>query len=307
MDPHGLKCSRLWVVAPAVWLSLGVVAPSAPAQGTGGPTISESSVGYIDPAAPGNVLRQRVDVALDNNRPNRAEFFYAQNRPGGPGLPLPERDVYYQELSTYLEYAPVERFSAFVELPERFLNPDVNSNAAGLGDMNAGFKYAFLFEEDRITTFQLRTWAPTGDATHGLGNNHVTFEPGLLFFNRLDERLALNGELRLWVPAGGTDFAGDIIRYGLGLQYELIRTQCLKFTPVVEVVGWTVLSGKESAIAPSGLTEVMDASGDTIVNAKLGVRTKLGSLGDIYTGVGRALTGSRWYETDYRLEFRLLF
>jgi hypothetical protein len=276
-------------------------------QGTGGPTISESSVGYIDPAPPGNVLRQRYDTAYNFRRPTRAEFFYAQTQPGGPGLPRPEPSVDYQELTTYLEVAPLERFSVFVEVPERFLNPEVNLNTAGLGDMYAGFKYALLSQEDLVTTFQLKAYAPTGDADRGLGNHHATLEPGLLLFSRLEERLALSGELRLWVPIGGTDFAGNILRYGLGLQYDLIRTESLRFTPVAEFVGWTVFNGKESVVHPGGIPEVLDASGDTILNAKLGFRVRFGDLGDLYGGYGRPLTGDRWYENIYRVEFRLFF
>ena len=49
------------------------------------------------------------------------------------------------------------------------------------------------------------------------------------------------------------------------------------------------------------------AAGDTIVNAKVGVRFKLGEFGDFYTGYGRALTGSRWYEETLRVEFRMFF
>jgi hypothetical protein len=79
-------------------------------------------------------------------------------------------------------------------------------------------------------------------------------------------------------------------------------------TPVAELVGWTVLDGKANVgrVFPEP-SIVEDASGDTILNAKLGVRFKLGDLGDIYTGYGRPLTGDRWYENVFRFEFRLLF
>ena len=53
----------------------------------GGETLAmfDSSVGYIDTAIPGNVFRLRFDTAYNNNRPNRAEFFYAKGfRQKGP-------------------------------------------------------------------------------------------------------------------------------------------------------------------------------------------------------------------------------
>jgi hypothetical protein len=68
-----------------------------------------------------------------------------------------------------------------------------------------------------------------------------------------------------------------------------------------------VLSGRESFVQPSGLVEVRDAAGQTIVNAKLGVRLGIGERADFYAGWGRPLTGDRWYENVFRLEMRLLF
>ena len=49
------------------------------------------------------------------------------------------------------------------------------------------------------------------------------------------------------------------------------------------------------------------AAGDTIVNAKLGLRLRADGLGDFYAGYGRSLTGNRWYENTFRVEFRLRF
>ena len=47
--------------------------------------------------------------------------------------------------------------------------------------MNAGFKWAFWETDDQVATFQLRTYIPTGAASRGLGNNHVSLEPALLY------------------------------------------------------------------------------------------------------------------------------
>src|SRR5262249_27846386 len=112
---------------------------------------------------------------------------------------------------------------------------------------------------------------------------------------------------RLWVPIGGTDFAGEILRYGVGVHYDLYKTCNMTIAPVAELVGWTVLDGKESLVPPSGMLIVEDAGGQTIVNAKLGFRFKFGDRADVYAGYGRPLTGDRWYENIFRFEFRLLF
>jgi hypothetical protein len=294
-------------LATVVFLILLAWPAAAPAQGTGGPSVRDSSVGYIDNAIPGDEFRLRLDAGWNDRRPTLAEFFWAKGKPFGPGVPRPESRVDFQDLSGYLEAAVTERFSAFVEVPWRFLNPEVNANTNGVGDMNFGFKWAFLYSDDGVATFQFRTYVPTGDAGRGLGNNHVSLEPALLLYQPLTDRLGLEGEFRSWVPVGGTDFAGDVLRYGVGLTYDLGETTGLKFVPVVELVGWTVLDGKQSILHPSGEVSVEGAAGDTILDVKVGMHVKLGCWGDFYTGYGRPLTGNRWYENIYRVELRLFF
>jgi hypothetical protein len=299
----------LWVLPLAVAL-LGpdtAVFGQASESSDGQPTDADTRVGYIDGAIPGDQFRLRYEAGYDFTRGTRAEFFYARSGPSGPGLPKPEPRIDYQDLSAYLELMPRSGFSAFVEVPWRFLNPEVNPDANGLGDMNAGFKYAFIDRHDLVATFQFRTYAPTGEAHRGLGNDHVSLEPALLVYKPFSDRLRLEGEFRPWVPVGGTDFSGPIIRYGLGLDYDIYRTCNLRITPVIEGVAWTVVGGKESFVTPSGLVGVQDAAGDTIVNIKLGIRTSMGRHSDIYAGYGRALSGDRWYENVFRLEYRLSF
>lgn len=299
------------------------VRPSIPLEPTvpperfaalGGETVAladQSAVGYIDPAIPMTQFRLRYDAAYRDNRPDRAEFFYpkcgcfkiAGIDPKAPGPPLPETSVSYQELSSYFEYAPTERLSAFIEIPVRWLNPVVNDNTSGLSDINAGFKYAFIYNQDQVATFQFRTYTPTGDAFKGLGTDHVSLEPAFLLFQRLADHLNLEAEVRDWIPIGGTDFAGNVIRYGVGLDYWIFNRGNLHIAPVVEFVGWTVLSGKEFANPPG---VILDAEGDTIVNAKIGARFLFGHS-EIYVGYGRALTGAVWYKDIARFEYRLMF
>jgi hypothetical protein len=277
------------------------------AQGTSGPRVSDSSVGYIDSAIPGDVFRFRYDDSFNDRRPTRADFLYPRGGPAGPGLPDPQPSVDFQDISAYLEFAPYERLSVFVDMPVRFINPDVGPNHAGFSDVDAGFKYAFLESEDRVATFQFRTYAPTGVSQRGLGTHHATVEPAFLLYNRLTERFAVESEMRLWAPINGTDFAGEIVRYGIGLHYDLCKREHYTITPAAEFVGWTLLDGKETVVPPSGVAFIHDAGGETILNAKLGVFVKFGDRADIYAGYGRPLTGDRWYENTLRLQFRLFY
>jgi hypothetical protein len=313
--------------APAVPLPTTSEAPAAEPLAFGATGGGESfaavstAVGYIDSAVPVSQVRVRTDFAYDSNRPDRAEFFYAKCGcfavagvdPNAKGPPKSETGITsYQEVSSYLEFAATNRLSGFIEVPARFINPQVNANAYGFGDINAGFKYAWVYSSNRIITTQFRTYAPSGNSNSGLGTGDVSLEPAVLFFQRLTPRMNLEGELRDWIPIGGSDYAGNVGRYGLGVSYLVWERPRLRVYPVTEIVGWTVFNGKTSAF-PEAPT--LSASGDTIVNAKFGVRTMLGkqmsngilSRADVYAGYGRALTGDFWYKDIMRFELRVRY
>jgi hypothetical protein len=282
------------ILGASVALLLGVT-PVIRAQ-----TGSESSVGYIDDAIPTTQVRFRSDFAYGVNEPDRAEFFW----PGPSGPPLGERKVDFQELSAYLEWAATSSFSAFLEVPVRFVNPEVNANAGGLSDIIAGFKWALVAEEKRYFTFELKAFTPSGDGNLGLGTNHFSLEPALLFNQRLTDRILLEAEFHDWIPIATPSFAGQVLRYGVGLSYDTHPCTKVRVSPVAEFVGWTVLSGEESL----PIVDIpVNAAGDTIVNAKLGVRTVFGDNREFYVGYGRALTGDVWYKDILRLEYRRTF
>jgi hypothetical protein len=318
------------------------VAPEGSALALSGSTVAMAAPGYVDFAVPITQFRLRFDAAYDNNRPDRAEFFYgkcgcfatlppsnAKFDPRAPGPPLLETRVDYQEIRPYLEYALTNRFSAFIETPYRFINPEQNANANGFSNLLAGFKYAVIACPDQYLTFQFTASTPTADVDRGLGNELVGLEPGVLWYRQLTDRVALSAELRDWVPIGGTDFQGNILRYGGALSYTAYSGCKFRITPIGEMVGWTVLSGKELAVANPGVPNgngdptlgipadiaVKDAAGDTIVNAKLGVRLGFGPLvgpanlsrSDLYIGYGRALTGDVWYKDILRVEYAWRF
>ncbi len=297
---------------------IGAFATSPVAAQTSGPTTSSSTVGYIDSAIPWDVIRFRFDAGYHNPTPSRGAFFYARS-PTFAGDHA-ETNVDYQELSAYLETLLNNRLSLFVEVPVRFLNPTVDPNVTGLGDMNLGFKWALIREDERVLTFQLRGYLPTGNGTIGLGTSHVSIEPALLGFWRLTDRLTAEDELRLFVPisampaipgalsGGSANFASTVLRYGVGLGYDVLQSERFAVTPVAEVVGWTFLNGKKTVVPPfldSGID--VSAAGDTIVNLKVGTRIKWRDVGDLYIGYGHALTGERMYRDIVRAEVRFVF
>jgi hypothetical protein len=303
--------------APATPINPAPAPQASSSSDDSGPITSYSTVGYIDGAIPGNVLRLRVDAAYGDNAPSRGAFFYARS-PSAPG-DRTETNVDYQEISVYGEYALSRTFSIFAEVPVEFLNPTVDENAKGLGDSNFGFRWAFLYEKDLVATFQFRTCVPTGNGDLGLGTSHVSLEPALLAYYRLSDRCSTEGEFRVFVPVGNSptvvgsvnggasDFYSDVIRYGIGVHYDLFKMPRLVIAPVTEVVGWTFLNGKQTVAFPDGNGADISARGDTIVNVKVGARFKIPDVCDFYLGYGRALTGDVLYKDIMRAEVRFTF
>ncbi len=270
-------------------------------------SVTSSNVGIIDPSTPMTMVRLRFDGSFHMPRPVRSEFYQAKPAIlGGSGQSYPETNLAYQDLLVYGELAWVPFFSTFVELPYRWLNPDVNSNAHGYGDMSYGLKLCTWSSDSIIATFQFRLYNPTGNAGSGLGNGHWTAEPALLGAYQITESFLLEGEFRYWTPLGGSDFGGDVLRYGLGLSYGQ-RQAGFWYAPVLEGVGWSVLGGK--SVVASSPTDyfVESAAGQTIFNAYLGLRLGLGANIDGYAGYGRCFTGNSWQRDFMRVELRLKY
>ena len=287
------------------------------------PPIDGSMVGYVDNAIVGSEVRLRFDAGFDDNRPDRAEFFYAQcgcdgppARGPNPGLVL---HLNFQQLYMRAEYAPVKRFSVFAEVPIRWVQPQQFvsqtipstggfGNQAGLSDVQAGFKFAALASHEHYLTFQLVGDFPSGDSSKGLGTNHYSVQPSVLFFQKVTDRMSFEAQLGDWHPMVGASpgFPGDVFMYGLGPSYELYRGERVRFAPVIELVGWRVLGGRQNNgdFFPN---PVVSADGTNIVNLKIGARTSIGDHNSFYVGYGQALSHELWYKHIVRLEYRFTF
>jgi hypothetical protein len=288
-----------------------------------------SMVGYVEDALIESKVRIRFDAALENAVPDRAEFFYAKcgcyrdldpNDPAfDPESPGPRpglaTEVDFRQLYLSAEYAFTPRVSAFGQLPFRWLAPQSFepgtgsfSNQSGIDDIRAGLKFGLVATEAQSVTGQVKFFFPTGDAARGLGTDHATVEPALLYYQRVNDLVSLESQFGVWLPVGGADpvpitgegtFAGDVLFYGIGSSFSVARTDRVRLAPVVELVGWRVLNGFQSAA-------VGDASGTNIVNLKLGARTVF-AQGSIYVGYGLALTDASWYDDIVRFEYRYEF
>jgi hypothetical protein len=309
--------------------------PAPPPADLNSPRRRGSMVGYIDDAVVSSKLRVRFDTARHDNLPDRAEFFYAKcgcyrdlkvlnpaafdpASPGpGPGIVT---DLNFQQFYVQGEFAATDRFSVFAELPTRWIQPQSFAgggpgfaNQAGIGDLRAGVKLALLDASDHVMTAQVRTYVPSGDAMSGLGTHHWSVEPAFLYYQQVSDRVAVESQVNAFVPIGGSvgvptaaggNFAGSVFSYGIGPSFEVYRNGSVRFAPVVELVGWHLLSGLQTQPPGSGPA---DATGTNIVNLKIGARTSWDRRGSIYLGYGRALTSDQWYEDIVRFEYRYSF
>jgi hypothetical protein len=313
--------------------------PASPPQDRPEPRRRGSMVGYIDDAVIASNIRIRFDAAFGASAPDRAEFFYAKcgcyrglaeadppaydpNAPGpGPGV---VSGYDFQQVYLQGQYAVGDRFSAFVELPVRWLKPDQFvpgtgsfPNQSGLSDIRAGVKVALAAAPDQYyVTAQLRGEFPSGDAAKGLGTNHGTIVPALLYYQRVTDRFSFESQIGEWhplsgsagVPTAGSDsFSGDVVFYGIGPSYEVYRSNAVRFAPVVELVGWRVLGGFQTQIPGPAAGVAAPADGLNIVNLKVGARTTFRDATSLYVGYGRALTDTHWYDDILRIELRYQF
>jgi hypothetical protein len=290
------------------------------------PSLSRSPTGYVEDAAVGTMVRLRFDAGFGMTAPDRAEFFYAKcgcyragpdpNAPG-PGTVIVTK-LRFQEAHVNLEYGFARRFSMFLDGSGRSIQPQAGTGSlfgsqTGPGDLQAGFKFAPLASRDGYLTFQLRTYLPTGDSRLGLGTNHYSIEPSLLFTRKVTREITLSGQFGVWHPISGSSgagattdstksFAGNVLSYGVGASHRFLLAENLRVSPVVELVGWSIRSGYATLISGPA-----SASGNNIVNAKLGARILVERHNSIYVGFGRQLSHVGWYRDFLRVEYSRIF
>ena len=287
-----------------------------------------SFVGYIDDPVVSSKVRVRYELAYQNTAPDRAEFFYAKcgcyrnpaagaafdpDAPGpGPGA---TDDINFRQTFVLGEYAPNNRLSFFGELPVRTILPQTFipgtgapfDDQTGIGDLRAGAKFGLSGDDLYTFVGQVKAYLPTGDSEKGLGTDHWSVEPAVLYLRQLG-RASIEAEGGFWLPVGGADglpsgehehFSGNVFFWGIGPSVEVVRTRALRLAPVVELIGWHVLGGFQTAAVGDA-----DASGTKIYNVKFGARVMFNDRGSFYVGYGKALTDAVWYDDIVRFEYR---
>jgi hypothetical protein len=288
-----------------------------------------SMVGYINDAGIQSQVRLRFDAGTGITAADRAEFFYAKcgcyrflpaDHPAfdpdaagpGPGI---ANDLNFQQLYLQAEFGVSDRISLFGEVPFRWLQPQgfvagtgAFADQSGLSDVRAGLKWALAAQDDLFVTAQLQGNFPTGDGLKGLGVEHFSFEPALLYNQTLSDIVNLEAQVGAVLPSGGSDgiattsekFSGKVLYYGIGPSFEVYRSDALRFAPVVELIGWHVIDGFQTST-------LSEADGVNIVNVKVGGRFEFRGRSSVYVGYGHALTDDVWYDDLFRVEYRYSF
>jgi hypothetical protein len=291
-----------------------------------GPPVQGSTVGYIDNAVVASQVRVRFDAGFGDSQPDLAEFFYAQcGYDGGtaagpkPGLAT---NLNFQQLYMRGEYAPKKFLSFMFEVPVRWIEPTSLApgtiptgeqgfgDQGGISDVSAGLKVAAIASSRQYLTFQFVGTFPSGDSHKGLGTDHYTFAPSLLYYQKLSDRFTVEAEFGDSHPIGSDTpgFAGDVAEYGAGPSYVAYKSEKVQFAPVVELVVWRIFGGMWNDASQLPGSPLESADGSNIANLKVGARTTIGKNTSIYVGYGHALTSANlWYEQILRVEYRRTF
>jgi len=327
------------ILALCVLLPLSAAAQTqTPAPPPEPPKRRPSMVGYINDSSIRSQLRVRFDSGSGLNSADRAEFFYAKYGwyahqpttfvnydPDAPG-PWPGllADGNFNQLYLLGEYSFANsRASAFVELPIRWFRPEewipgfgVGEKSTGLSDIRFGAKLGLMSTDRDQATVLFQVTTPTGDPAKALGTNHVSIEPAFLLAHGIGEKVNVEGQFGMVIPTGGSaglpvsspdKFSGSVLYYGVGPSFDVYSTSTLRFAPVVELVGWSVLGGFRTTCGDVTCFLEANDPGGSIVNIKFGGRIVMRDRNSIYVGFGKALTEEKWYDKIFRLEFRRSF
>jgi hypothetical protein len=260
----------------------------------------------IDISQPFGNISLRSDAVYNLTQPNRAEYFWAKP---GRGPKLPEQSVSYQDFRIRLEMGS-EAFSLATEYPIRLLNPEVNDNTGGFGDMHLVQKTRMMDGNRWQITQLLRTVLNNGSARKGLGTGHVSMEPGVLARYKYSDLTYWHGQLKLMFPiAGNPNHSGPALTWGLGLSHVYYETDTFAYIPTIEFINTWILDGQVTNFPP-GIP--VDVAGDGIFNLSPGLRIVTdggGDLGLIEFGINTVVSigSDGWYDALLRAELRFVF
>ncbi len=262
----------------------------------------------LDIAQPMPHLGLRTDLSGGWGRPDRSEAFWAKI--GGRGPLLPERSVNYQDLAFVSEVGTANA-SARTLVPLRMLNPDINDNTAGLGDVQLGTKVVLLNGEYWMITQVNDMTFNSGAVKKGLGTGHISIAPGVLASYQWNAETYLHGQVKFQFPiAGDPSFSGELLQWGFGVSHLLYDSDAFAVIPTVEAAFYSFLTGQETAFGPP--PQILPVDSVTASTLHFGVRTVRDfgrDFGLVEFGIssGFGLGSAGWYDSLTRIELRILY
>ncbi len=261
------------------------------------------AVFQMTPARPQNLFQIRFDSAKQYNLPDRAEYFWPRTGKGGPKLAETATD--FQELHIYNESGS-DKVTAFIDIPFRFVVPEINDNSAGLSDIVAGVKSLMVDEEAVQISTIFGTSLPTGVGRRGLGRGHLTLQPGVLGTYRLGCNTYLHGQIQGLIPlAADGQYSGPALTWGVGASQVLFARPWhsgewddFAVLGSLELVSTSLLDGMETV--PGIGARPVDF---TAVTIHPGLRFMFGERIELGVSGGLPLGKPQLYDNLLRLQF----
>jgi hypothetical protein len=290
------------------WDSMGFLG-RRPISPNGQPGLGRERVMFapflIDITQPFGNFTLRNDVVWHLTKPDRAEYFWAMPGRG----PATEKSVSYQDYRFRLEMGG-PAFSVATDIPVRFVDPVINGNNGGLGDISMVTKTRLMNGSRWQMTQILRTIFNSGSARKGLGTGHVSMEPGLLCRYKWSDITYIHSEFELRFPLGGTPmYSGPGFTWGVGISTIWWETDTFAAMPTLEFINLWILDGQYTPY-PAG--PPIDVRGDSINMLAPGLRTVWdtgGDMGVVEFGVSSSfgLGSNGWYNSLLRVDLRFVF
>jgi hypothetical protein len=200
------------------------------------------------------------------------------------------------EFEAELVWAINNRTIIIVGAPLISLDPVVEPNTAGVGDMELGIQFLAFSGERDLLFFALNMSVPTGDPDRDLGAGHTVLEPTALWLHDFGGGTYFQSRFGWEVPIS-IENVGNDFRYDLGLYHTFVSTAdwCAfrYLTPLIEVNGVTALNGTDSS--------------QTVLDLTPGVRWVVRELDEVGVGWSFPVTGTENFDWQLLLSYRLHF
>lgn len=256
----------------------------------------------IDPAISTPHIGVRLQGENNRSTPDRLEYFWAK---AGTG-PGPERSVDSLDSILRMELGSSQAV-AISEFRMRALDPEVNGNTVGFGDMVVGGKGTIFDGTCTKVATQFLTYLKTGPVQRGLGTGHVSLEPALLVRHQWNDATFLHAQVKYWIPISGTrNFAGDVLTTGWGLSTVWKETDRYALLPTLEFQTHSFLFGQETHSDGSIHRIDSKTAAEIIPGMRLALAKSSMGLWEIGCAGALAMADRDWPDSRWMIDLRLV-